>query len=130
MKSGASDPFADEESGSSEPPAATDESTTESHATDEDDTPAPETASNTGQFNRADLPYKLRREKVKDERSSVHQLFVQDATDTTEQRTRRDLEDRFDEELYKLDIREAIYLAGMQNLDDAEQILREWGYDL
>lgn len=33
-------------------------------------------------------------------------------------------------EVYRVDAREAIYLAGMANLDDAEEIIRERGYDL
>ncbi|NEU59220.1 hypothetical protein [Halorussus sp. MSC15.2] len=86
--------------------------------------------SNTGQFNRSDLLFKLRRDKVKDERENVHQLFVQNETEADEQDARRNLDDRFDESIYKLDAREAIYLAGMQNPDDAEDILRDWGYDL
>ncbi|WP_229504814.1 hypothetical protein [Natrinema versiforme] len=69
------------------------------------------------------------REKVKDDREDVHQLFVYDDTDTKEEEARYDLKQRFDDKLYKLDAREAIYLAGMQNLDDAEEILREWGQD-
>ncbi|UHQ98283.1 hypothetical protein HYG81_19610 (plasmid) [Natrinema zhouii] len=59
----------------------------------------------------------------------MHQLFVYADTDDREEKARRDLNDRFDDDLYKLDAREAIYLAGMQNLDDAEDILREWGQD-
>lgn len=126
MKSGASDPFADD----------TDEQTTENEpmesadsvneTTDEAVTPE----SNTRQFNRSDLPYTLRRENVKDERDSVHQLFVLDSTDSRAKVAERDLESIIGDDVYRLDAREAIYLAGMQNLDEAAGILREWGYDL
>jgi len=86
--------------------------------------------SNTGQFDRSDLPRMVVRNSVKEDRDGgVHQLFVYQDTENKEKQARRDLEDRFDEDLYKLDAREAIYLAGMQNLDDAENILREWGMD-
>ncbi|WP_276302638.1 hypothetical protein [Halorussus lipolyticus] len=126
MKSGASDPFADDE----EPTEETVQDTDSVSKQSTDPVELDDTDSNTGQFNRSDLPFKLRRERVKDERDNVHQLFVQDTTEADEQDARRDLDDRFDESVYKLDVREAIYLAGMQNLDDAEDILREWGYDL
>lgn len=134
MKSGASDPFADDS-----PPGGTasdDDAGNDSEPTEDADgeraaaSDSEDDANNTSGLNRSDLPYTLRRDKVKDERDSVHQLFVQDDTDTAERDARRDLEDRFDEDVYKLDAREAIYLAGMRNVDDAEEILREWGYDL
>ncbi|QFU84562.1 hypothetical protein, partial [Natronorubrum aibiense] len=86
--------------------------------------------SNTDQFDRSDLPRIVVRDSVKEDRDGgVHQLFVYQDTEDKEKQARRDLEDRFDDDLYKLDAREAIYLAGMQNLDDAEDILREWGVD-
>ena len=127
MKSGASDPFADNGDDVEQSEQSTEDevtnTTTESVELDSG-------TSNTDEFNRSDLPYTLRRDKVKDERESVHQLFVQDETEADERGARRDLEDRFDDDIYKLDAREAIYLAGMQNLDDAEAVLRDWGYDL
>ncbi|UTF55883.1 hypothetical protein [Natronosalvus rutilus] len=67
---------------------------------------------------------------MKDDRDDVHQLFVYEQTSEKEKSARRALEDRIGDDLYKLDVREAIYLAGMQNLDDAESILREWGADI
>lgn len=81
-------------------------------------------------FTRSELPYVLRRERVKDERPEVHQLFVQEETHDAAVEAERALEDRLDEDLSRTDAREAIYLAGMDHLDDAEAILREWGYDL
>ncbi|WP_317175786.1 hypothetical protein [Halomontanus rarus] len=136
MKTGASDPFAqDDQDGQSndsdEPASHTEESDQEKNdeieKVDKDENSTP-SGSNTGQFDRSDLPYTLRRDTVKDERDSVHQLFVLDETDDKARDAERDLEDRFGD-MYRLDAREAIYLAGMQNLDDAESILREWGYD-
>ncbi len=128
MKSGASDPFADDDSTDETKQETETDSVVSEQSTDRVD--SADDVSNTGQFNRSDLPFKLRRDKVKDERENVHQLFVQDTTEADEQDARRDLDDRFEESVYKLDAREAIYLAGMQNIDDAEDILREWGYDL
>lgn len=139
MKSGASDPFADDSELSESEPNSDESGTATESITDDtaDSQESTEPITNTEtsndsqrEFNREDLPYKLRRDKVKDERDSVHQLFVQSNTDDSERDARRDLEDRFEEDVFKLDAREAIYLAGMQNLDDAEEFLRKWGYDL
>ncbi|MFC6825087.1 hypothetical protein [Halopelagius fulvigenes] len=81
-------------------------------------------------LSRDELPFILRRDKVKDERPEVHQLFVQRETHEEAVDAERALEKRLDEGLSRTDAREAIYLAGMRHLDDAEEILREWGYDL
>lgn len=105
-----------------------DTQSTASAATDADD----ETTDSAGDegFTRSELPYVLRRERVKDERPEVHQLFVQEGTHEAAVDAERALEDRLDEDLSRTDAREAIYLAGMDHLDEAEAILREWGYDL
>lgn len=79
---------------------------------------------------REDLPYVLARDNVKDQRPSVHQLFVQAETDRAAKDAERELENALDEDVYRLDAREAIYLAGIRNLDDAAAVLRRWGYDL
>ena len=75
------------------------------------------------------MPFTLRRDNVKDERDNVHQLFVQRETDERAKDAERELESIVGEDVYRLDAREAIYLAGMQNLDDAAKVLHEWGYD-
>lgn len=85
--------------------------------------------SNTDQFNRSDLPRIVTRDTVKEDRDAVHQLFVYEDTTEKEKEARRELEDRIGD-IYKLDAREAIYRAGMENLDDAEAILRNWGADI
>jgi hypothetical protein len=81
-------------------------------------------------FSRDELPLVLRRDRVKDERPEVHQLFVQRETHDRAVDAERALEDRLGVDLSRTDAREAIYLAGMAHLDDAEEILRSWGYDL
>lgn len=124
MKTGASDPFGDDETEVEETKVADEEGMTED--TSESETPS----SNTVQFERSDLPLILRRDTVKDERESVHQLFVQDTTDGRAKDAERELESLIGDDVYRLDAREAIYLAGMRNLDTAADILREWGYDL
>lgn len=135
MKDGATDPFADEASEDEQ----TDESVRKDSQTDVSDhsdqsastgETNTESASNTEQFDRSDLPKILARNSVKDDRDGgVHQLFLYQETADKEKDARRELEDRFDDDIYKLDAREAIYYAGMQNLDDAEELLREWGVD-
>ena len=138
MKSGATDPFADD-GGADEEDEQEVKSVKQSSQTNESDQPdeppveadtSASSTSNTRQFDRSDLPRIVIRDSVKEDRDGgVHQLFVYQDTEDKEKQARRDLEDRFDDDLYKLDAREAIYLAGMQNLDDAENILREWGMD-
>jgi len=119
MKSGASDPFADDDAD------AADEETTAEEASDA----SSERESVERDESPPELPYIYRREKVKDERPDVHQLFVRDETDERARDAERELEKLLGEDVYRLDAREAIYLAGMAHLDEAADVLREWGYD-
>jgi hypothetical protein len=119
MKSGASDPFADDEEAA--------EQASETAA--EESEPSADDSESAG-LSREELPFVLRRERVKDERPEVHQLFVQGDTHERAVDAERELESRLDSDLTRTDAREAIYLAGMAHLDDAEAVLREWGYDL
>ncbi|WP_435156545.1 hypothetical protein [Haladaptatus sp. DFWS20] len=155
MKSGASDPFADDTSDDAVEQSENDE--TESAESEAEEEQVNETGrarqsgqadrtnqgsqigqsdeavtpgSNTHQISREDLPLTLRRDNVKDERENVHQLFVQTGTDERAKDAERELESLVGEDVYRLDAREAIYLAGMQNLTEAAEILRNWGYDL
>lgn len=156
MKSGASDPFADQddegEDSEDEPaidPARSDSDVdsspagttgTETAGMSHSQSDSPDTSSTSGRaaegagddepLSREQLPFVLRREKVKDERPEVHQLFVQQGTHDRAVEAERELETRLDADLSRTDAREAIYLAGMAHLEDAESILREWGYDL
>jgi len=138
MKEGTTDPFATDDSEDEQPDetVSTDSQTDESDSpaqpastTDESDATQSQSSGNTSQFDRSDLPRIVGRDKVKDDRDDVHQLFVYEDTAEKEKDARRELEDRLGD-VYKLDAREAIYRAGMQNLDDAEDILREWGADI
>lgn len=123
-----SEPGSDDDPASAEP--ASDESGVEDDGLAEEPDAADESADGEGSFSREELPYVLRRERVKDERPEVHQLFVQRATHEAAVEAERALEERLDADLSRTDAREAIYLAGMEHLDDAEAVLREWGYDL
>ncbi|SFG91347.1 hypothetical protein SAMN04488063_3269 [Halopelagius inordinatus] len=146
MKSGASDPFADDgdetDETESDETRETETRTSEVRA-DETNPSAPgsdESGSETDddgdgpgdgdRLSRDELPLILRRDKVKDERPEVHQLFVQRETHEAAVDAERALEKRLGEGLSRTDAREAIYLAGMRHLGDAEDVLREWGYDL
>jgi len=131
MKSGASDPFAEEErvGEENEPDTGSEEITTRETEAQVESASKSKGDDRPSSFSREQLPYVLRREKVKDERPEVHQLFVQRDTHDAAVRAERDLEDRLNDSLARTDAREAIYLAGMQHLDEAEAILREWGYD-
>ncbi|MFC4440437.1 MULTISPECIES: hypothetical protein [Natrialbaceae] len=132
MKSGATDPFAnDDQDSQSDDPNQTEN--TGSNTSQSDSSVQPEnqqqTADSTTQIDRSDLPRILTRDTVKEDRDAVHQLFVYSDTAEREKEARRELEDRLGD-VYKLDAREAIYRAGMENIDDAEEILREWGADI
>src|SRR6056297_3443845 len=138
MKSGASDPFADDEPTQSDAEAteSTDEDEAESAEVDTDPsdstaTPEPTTETTADEpdsgvtgLSRDELPFILRREKVKDERPEVHQLFVQADTHERAVEAERDLETMLDVDLSRTDAREAIYLAGMANLEEAADVLR------
>lgn len=160
MKSGASDPFADDDadeaddendspaqspsdesaeeersapgSDESNSDAGTDDTEEPLFAPDDSnsETDADADAAESERLSREELPFILRRDKVKDERPEVHQLFVQRETHEEAVDAERALEKRLGEGLSRTDAREAIYLAGMRHLGDAEDILREWGYDL
>jgi hypothetical protein len=119
MKEGASNPFDDE-------PSAETNATTETAAEEPDGT---ETETATDSSPTRTLPYIHSRDTVKEDRPNVHQLFVREETDREAKRAEMELEDVLGEDVYRLDAREAIYLAGMQNLGDAAALLREWGYD-
>ncbi|WP_435102840.1 hypothetical protein [Halarchaeum sp. P4] len=149
MKSGASDPFADdnEDEEAAEPEAVEESVPTDDPATADATAEADSAAASSERASSEDasadvstedesasgapleLPYIYRRDKVKDERPDVHQLFVRDETDSQARDAERDLEKLLGEDVYRLDAREAIYLAGMRHLDEAADVLREWGYD-
>ncbi|GGL38993.1 hypothetical protein GCM10009037_23330 [Halarchaeum grantii] len=120
MKSGASDPFANDDDEGEEARESEADASSEGAASESGDASSDEPI---------ELPYIYRRDKVKDERPDVHQLFVRSETDESARDAERDLEKLLGEDVYRLDAREAIYLAGMRHLDEAADVLREWGYD-
>lgn len=120
MKEGAGeDPFADDD----EP----EESSSEIE-TAETTTTMPESTTNSAEQSHMELPYKYRRDGVQDERDRVP-LFLQEATKQVEKDARRDLEAELGEDVPLTDLREALLLAGAENLGVAAETLREWGFD-
>lgn len=76
-----------------------------------------------------DAPYLLRRTSVKDKRKTVGfslQKSTRQLEDDVLPQVKNDLGV---EELPVTDLREAAYLAGLQNPELLEEILLEWGYE-
>lgn len=126
MKEGAGeDPFADDTSGSVDdmvPDASQDSDTT------------PESASETTSSEETTrepmrIPYKYRRDSVQDGRERVP-LFLQSDTKDGEHNARRELEDRFGDDVSLTDLREALVMIGLEHLDEVENQLEEWGYGM
>lgn len=120
MKEGAGEnPFADETDGSggTEPSDGTDRS-------------APADGSgDSGAARPVRIPYKFRRDGVQDGRRRVP-LFLHQETKDGEREARRELEDRFDDDVSLTDLREALVMVGLDHLDEAEAQLEEWGYGM
>lgn len=120
MKEGAGeDPFAD-----SDPMEPADASDT-AEATEEPE----ETSMTEPNQQLTEIPMILRRDSVQDNRDRVP-LFIQQETKSEERDALRELEDRFDDDVSLTDLREALMLAGLNNLDSVEAQLRDWGYGL
>lgn len=77
----------------------------------------------------AEIPWIFRRDTVKADRDKVHQLFVKPETDRAYRRFESDLEEAMDNDLSRLDVREAAYLVGMQHPEMVISLLESWGYN-
>lgn len=75
------------------------------------------------------IPYKFRRDGVQDGRGRVP-LFLQEETKNAERDALRELEERFEANVSLTDLREALVKVGLDNLDDVERHLEEWGYGM
>lgn len=114
MKEGAGeDPFANDSDSDDNDP------TTESETTDTTETTSQPTQ----------IPMILRRDSVQDGRDRVP-LFLQQQTKRDERDALREMEDRFDTDVSLTDMREALILIGLSELDDVEDQLRDWGYGI
>lgn len=94
----------------------------------DDDAEAPATDEPPAGNDRAvSIPYTYRRDGVTDGRDRVP-LFLQSDTKSAEREALRDLEARFDEDVALTDLREALVLAGLDDVDAVADTLAEWGY--
>ena len=129
MKEGAGeDPFADDPDDDAESTASSTDRSTASDPEMEGGS-EPEQESETDEDESMTIPYKFRRDSVQDGRDRVP-LFLQPETKTAEREAMRELEDRFDGSVSMTDLREALVKVGLDNLDETEATLEEWGYGL
>lgn len=125
MKEGAGeDPFADPDPTPTQPSKTSE--TEDEHDTEPD---SETTMTETTPQQLTEIPMILRRDSVQDNRDRVP-LFLQQETKREERDALRELEDRVDDDVSLTDLREALMLIGLDNLDDVEGQLREWGYGL
>lgn len=75
------------------------------------------------------LPYKLRRERVNEDREQVPYFLREDVIES-ESELQDTLEEQLDENVYKSDYREAAMVVAQRNPELVAEVLREWGYDL
>jgi hypothetical protein len=76
-----------------------------------------------------EIPYLLRRNRVKEGRETVG-FGLQKETRDLENEVLREMKADLDvEKLPATDLREAAYLAGLQNHEQIKEILLEWGYE-
>lgn len=124
MKEGAGeDPFASSDSETA--PSDQDDNPPESNA----DTDTDESMTEITPSQPTEIPMILRRDSVQDGRDRVP-LFLQQDTKRDEREALRELEDRFDDDVSLTDLREALLLAGLADIDTVEETLREWGYGI
>ncbi|WP_254280512.1 hypothetical protein [Haloarcula marina] len=127
MKSGTGDdPFADD----SEDTAADNNARSSDGASEALQTP---TESASEERRRPDtqiseLPYKYRRDSVKEARTQ-QPMFLQDSTEDLIEETLDEMEAEFDESVYKTDVVEAMLVAGAEGASPAA-VLRRWGYGM
>jgi len=74
------------------------------------------------------LPFIFARRTVKADREAVP-VYVQDETASEIEEVERRLDQQFDsDKVMALDVREALVRAGLENFDDVERVMEEWGY--
>ncbi|SIR80776.1 hypothetical protein SAMN05421858_3850 [Haladaptatus litoreus] len=74
------------------------------------------------------LPFIFARRTVKADREAMP-VYVQDTTAGEISDLERELSQRFDgDKVMALDVREALMRAGLENMDDVQRVMEEWGY--
>lgn len=125
MKEGAGEnPFADESTEPSDDGPDTSETVAAETPEQED-----EVLSESEDTDTFDIPYKFRRNSVQDGRER-YPLFLMQETRAAEREALNDLENQFGASVSKTDLREALVKIGLQNLDNVEAQLRDWGYGI
>lgn len=144
MKSGTGeDPFADdpEPTDQDEESAAENSETedaspepadeTESSGTDESAgsgvTSSPADTDST--LDRDDIPWVLRRSRVKDGRPEMIPMYVREETANREPEFVRTVEEAVGKDVYKFDVREAALLVAMNHPEEVAEQLNRWGYE-
>lgn len=131
MKPGAGDdPFAEDTDNEGESPESDTELDDPSSEGVQSDSGAETTAvvNSGGQTQAQSLPYKYRRDSVKQGRNQ-QPVFLQSATEELIEETIDRIEDRFDENIYKTDVVEAMLVAGGEGTTP-EAVLQRWGYGM
>ncbi|GAA0231688.1 hypothetical protein ACFFQF_25880 [Haladaptatus pallidirubidus] len=74
------------------------------------------------------LPFIFARRTVKADREAMP-VYVQDTTAGKINDLERELSQQFDgDKVMALDVREALIRAGLENANDVQRVMKEWGY--
>lgn len=97
-------------------------------ATDETDEESNGGSTNDGNSTVAELPFIFARRTVKADRDALP-VYVRDPTASDIDELEHELDAKFDgDDVMSLDVREAVVKAGLRNVDDVVDVMREWGY--
>jgi len=76
------------------------------------------------------IPFIMSRQSVKGSRDGkILQIALNQQTQSYLEEAVRQIQREYDDDVRKMDITEAVLLAGLMNLGDADSVLRTWGYD-
>lgn len=130
MKSGTGeDPFADDP----EPTDQEQQNASESPDTEETTADSPDDSASTDDteegLNQDDIPWVLRRSRVKDGRPEMIPVYVREETSDRESEFMQAVEDAVGKDVYKFDAREAALLVAMNHPEEVADQLNSWGYE-
>ncbi|WP_338737886.1 hypothetical protein [Haloplanus salilacus] len=130
MKSGAGDdPFAEDSSlDESSDMSDRDDEPLDDDGTSESSAEEKSAIASRRQTQTQTLPYKYQRDSVKQGRNQ-QPVFLQSSTEDLIEETIDNIEGRFDEDIYKTDVVEAMLVAGGEGTTP-EAVLQRWGYGM